>query len=154
MPRPPYPAVSGLWGKPTIINNVETLNNVPVILAKGAAAWASKGTEKSKGTKTFALTGKVQNTGLIEVELGMSLRKVIFEIGGGIPDGKEFKAAQTGGPSGGCLPKESLDRCQNAFARRFRPHVDVTVVGIADESVSPPLEFTVQLIEQDVTYQG
>ncbi|MBC8335904.1 MAG: NADH-quinone oxidoreductase subunit NuoF [Anaerolineales bacterium] len=109
MPRPPYPAQSGLWGKPTIINNVETLNNVPVILAKGAEAWATKGTEKSKGTKTFALTGKVENTGLIEVELGMSLRKVIYEIGGGIPDGKEFKAAQTGGPSGGCLPKEQLD---------------------------------------------
>ncbi len=109
MPRPPYPAQSGLWGKPTIINNVETLNNVPVILAKGADIWSTKGTEKSKGTKTFALTGKVQNTGLIEVELGMSLRKVIYEIGGGIPDGKEFKAAQTGGPSGGCLPKEQLD---------------------------------------------
>lgn len=109
MPRPPYPAQSGLWGKPTIINNVETLNNVPVILAKGAEAWSTKGTEKSKGTKTFALTGKVQNTGLIEVELGMSLRKVIYEIGGGIPNGKEFKAAQTGGPSGGCLPKELLD---------------------------------------------
>ena len=109
MPRPPYPAQSGLWGKPTIINNVETLNNVPVILAKGAEAWSTKGTEKSKGTKTFALTGKVENTGLIEVELGMSLRKVIYEIGGGIPDGKEFKAAQTGGPSGGCLPKEQLD---------------------------------------------
>ena len=109
MPRPPYPAVSGLWGKPTIINNVETLNNVPVVLARGAEHWRSKGTEKSKGTKTFALTGKVQNTGLIEVELGMSLRKVIYEIGGGIPDGKEFKAAQTGGPSGGCLPKEQLD---------------------------------------------
>jgi NADH:ubiquinone oxidoreductase subunit F (NADH-binding)/Pyruvate/2-oxoacid:ferredoxin oxidoreductase delta subunit/(2Fe-2S) ferredoxin len=109
LPRPPYPAESGLWGKPTIINNVETLNNVPVILAKGAESWAGKGTEKSKGTKTFALTGKVENTGLIEVELGMSLRKVIYEIGGGIPDGKEFKAAQTGGPSGGCLPKEQLD---------------------------------------------
>jgi NADH:ubiquinone oxidoreductase subunit F (NADH-binding)/Pyruvate/2-oxoacid:ferredoxin oxidoreductase delta subunit len=109
MPRPPYPAQSGLWGKPTIINNVETLNNVPVILAKGADAWATNGTEQSKGTKTFALTGKVQNTGLIEVELGMSLRKVIYDIGGGIPDGKEFKAAQTGGPSGGCLPKEMLD---------------------------------------------
>ncbi len=109
MPRPPYPAQSGLWGKPTIINNVETLNNVPVILSQGAESWAANGTEKSKGTKTFALTGKVQNTGLIEVELGMSLREVIYDIGGGIPDGKEFKAAQTGGPSGGCLPKEQLD---------------------------------------------
>jgi NADH:ubiquinone oxidoreductase subunit F (NADH-binding) len=109
MPRPPYPAQSGLWGIPTIINNVETLNNVPVILAKGADAWAIHGTDESKGTKTFALTGKVQNTGLIEVELGMSLRQVIYDIGGGIPDGKEFKAAQTGGPSGGCLPKEQLD---------------------------------------------
>jgi NADH-quinone oxidoreductase subunit F len=109
MPRPPYPAQSGLWGKPTIINNVETLNNVPVILAKGAEAWAANGTAESKGTKTFALTGKVQNTGLIEVELGMSLREVIYEIGGGIPDGKEFKAAQTGGPSGGCLPAAMLD---------------------------------------------
>ncbi|MBT3313193.1 MAG: 4Fe-4S binding protein [Anaerolineae bacterium] len=109
MPRPPYPAQSGLWGIPTIINNVETLNNIPVVLSQGAKSWAEKGTEKSKGTKTFALTGKVQNTGLIEVELGMSLRKVIYDIGGGIPDGKEFKAAQTGGPSGGCLPKEMLD---------------------------------------------
>jgi NADH-quinone oxidoreductase subunit F len=109
MPRPPYPAQSGLWGKPTIINNVETLNNIPVILFRGAKAWAAHGTEKSKGTKTFALTGKVQNTGLIEVELGMSLRKVIYEIGGGISSGKKFKAAQTGGPSGGCLAEQHLD---------------------------------------------
>ncbi|MBT3315770.1 MAG: 4Fe-4S binding protein [Anaerolineae bacterium] len=109
MPRPPYPAQAGLWEVPTIINNVETLNNIPVILAKGADSWAEKGTEKSKGTKTFALTGKVENTGLIEVELGMSLREVIYDIGGGIPDGKEFKAAQTGGPSGGCLPASMLD---------------------------------------------
>ena len=109
MPRPPYPAQAGLWEVPTIINNVETLNNIPVILAKGAESWAEKGTEKSKGTKTFALTGKVENTGLIEVELGMSLREVIYDIGGGIPDGKEFKAAQTGGPSGGCLPASMLD---------------------------------------------
>ena len=109
MPRPPFPAQSGLWGKPTIINNVETLNNVPVILQKGPKEWSTRGTEKSKGTKTFALTGKVQNTGLIEVELGMTLRKVIYDIGGGILNGKEFKAAQTGGPSGGCLPKAHLD---------------------------------------------
>ncbi len=108
-PRPPYPAQSGLWGKPTIINNVETLNNVPAILFHGADAWAANGTETSKGTKTFALTGKVTNTGLIEVELGMSLREVIYEIGGGIPNGKRFKAAQTGGPSGGCLAEQHLD---------------------------------------------
>ncbi|HSG42703.1 MAG TPA: NADH-quinone oxidoreductase subunit NuoF [Anaerolineales bacterium] len=109
MPRPPFPAQSGLWGKPTIINNVETLNNVPVILQKGAKEWSTRGTEKSKGTKTFALTGKVQNTGLIEVELGTTLREVIYNIGGGILNDKKFKAAQTGGPSGGCLPKEHLD---------------------------------------------
>ncbi len=108
-PRPPYPAQIGLWGKPTIINNVETLNNVPVILLHGPEWWAENGTTDSRGTKTFALTGKVQNTSLIEIELGRTLRYVIEDIGGGIVGGRRFKAAQTGGPSGGCLAEEHLD---------------------------------------------
>ncbi len=108
-PRPPFPAVKGLWGKPTTINNVETLANVPLILTRGAGWYASVGTERSKGTKVFALTGKVRNTGLVEVPMGITLREVVFDIGGGIPDGKRFKAAQTGGPSGGCLPAHLLD---------------------------------------------
>lgn len=109
-PKPPFPAVSGLWGKPTIINNVETLANIPQVLLQGPAWYASIGTEKSKGTKVFALGGKVVNTGLVEVPMGITLREVIFEIGGGIPRGKAFKAVQTGGPSGGCLTSEHLDR--------------------------------------------
>jgi NADH:ubiquinone oxidoreductase subunit F (NADH-binding)/(2Fe-2S) ferredoxin/Pyruvate/2-oxoacid:ferredoxin oxidoreductase delta subunit len=108
-PRPPFPAQSGLWGKPTNINNAETLNNIPLIVLKGADWYASVGTEKSKGTKTFALTGKVVNSSLVEVPFGLTLRKVIFDVGGGIPNGKKFKAAQTGGPSGGCLSSEHLD---------------------------------------------
>ncbi|MCL6604953.1 MAG: NADH-quinone oxidoreductase subunit NuoF [Paenibacillus sp.] len=108
-PKPPFPAVEGLWGQPTIINNVETLANVAQIILKGAQWYASIGTEKSKGTKVFALGGKVVNTGLVEVPMGITLREVIFEIGGGIPDGKKFKAVQTGGPSGGCLTEEHLD---------------------------------------------
>lgn len=108
-PRPPYPAASGLWGAPTLINNVETLGNVPSIIRKGGAWFASIGTEKSKGTKVFALAGRIQNTGLIEVPMGITLREIIFEIGGGIPGGKKFKAAQTGGPSGGCIPAHLLD---------------------------------------------
>ncbi len=108
-PRPPYPAMSGLWGSPTLINNVETYANVPPIIRKGAEWYAGIGTDKSKGTKVFALTGKIKNTGLIEVPMGMTLRKIIFEIGGGVPDGRKFKAAQTGGPSGGCIPEEHLD---------------------------------------------
>ncbi|MBN1825842.1 MAG: 4Fe-4S binding protein [Candidatus Eisenbacteria bacterium] len=108
-PRPPFPAVSGLFGKPTIINNVETLANVPFILAEGAEAFASLGTETSRGTKVFALSGKVRNTGLVEVVMGTSLRRVIFEIGGGVPNGKAFKAVQIGGPSGGCIPEPHLD---------------------------------------------
>ena len=108
-PRPPYPAVQGLWGKPTIINNVETWANVPLIINKGAAAFASIGTEGSKGTKIFSLVGKIANTGLVEVPMGISLRDVIYKIGGGIPGGKKFKAVQTGGPSGGCIPEERLD---------------------------------------------
>ncbi|MCP5107278.1 MAG: NADH-quinone oxidoreductase subunit NuoF [bacterium] len=107
--RPPFPAVSGLWDSPTLINNVETLANVPVILTKGADWYSSIGTETSKGTKIFSLVGKINNTGLIEVPMGITLREVIYEIGGGIPDGKKFKAAQTGGPSGGCIPAEMLD---------------------------------------------
>ncbi len=108
-PRPPFPAVKGLWGKPTIVNNVETLACVPYILREGAAAFAECGTEKSKGTKVFALGGKVNNVGLVEIPMGTTLRELIYDIGGGIPDGKEFKAIQTGGPSGGCLTAESLD---------------------------------------------
>ena len=108
-PRPPFPAVSGLWAKPSNINNVETWANVPQILNKGADWYASMGTEKSKGTKVFALTGKVKHTGLVEVPMGIPLREIIFEIGGGILNDKEFKAVQIGGPSGGCLTKEHLD---------------------------------------------
>jgi len=108
-PRPPYPAQSGLWGMPTLINNVETFANVPAVLKRGGAWLASIGTEKSKGTKVFALAGKIKNTGLIEVPMGLSLREIIFDIGGGIPDGRQFKAAQTGGPSGGCIPAQHLD---------------------------------------------
>jgi len=108
-PRPPYPAQSGLWGKPTVINNVETLASIAAIISLGAERFASIGTEKSKGTKVFALAGNVQQTGLVEVPMGISLREIIFDIGGGIPDGRQFKAAQTGGPSGGCLPADYLD---------------------------------------------
>jgi NADH-quinone oxidoreductase subunit F/NADP-reducing hydrogenase subunit HndC len=108
-PRPPFPAVKGLWGKPTIINNVETLANIPYILREGAAEYAKIGTEKSKGTKVFALGGKVNNVGLVEVPMGTTLNELIFDIGGGIPNGKKFKAIQTGGPSGGCLTEKDLD---------------------------------------------
>ncbi|MGC9214578.1 NADH-quinone oxidoreductase subunit NuoF [Athalassotoga sp.] len=107
--KPPYPAQSGLWKKPTVINNVETLVDVPYIINKGWEVFASIGTEKSKGTKVFALVGKVNNTGLVEVPMGTTLRELIFDIGGGIPGGKRFKAVQTGGPSGGCIPEEYLD---------------------------------------------
>ena len=108
-PRPPFPAVKGLFGKPTVLNNVETYANVPQIILKGAEWFSSMGTEKSKGTKVFALGGKIHNTGLVEVPMGTTLREVIDEIGGGIPNGKKFKAAQTGGPSGGCIPAEHFD---------------------------------------------
>ena len=108
-PRPPFPAVKGLWGKPTIVNNVETLACVPYILREGAAEFASCGTEKSKGTKVFALGGKVNNVGLVEIPMGTTLRELVYDIGGGIPDGKQFKAIQTGGPSGGCLTAAALD---------------------------------------------
>jgi bidirectional [NiFe] hydrogenase diaphorase subunit len=108
-PRPPYPAVSGLWGKPTLINNVETFANIAPIIRKGASWFASMGSARSKGTKVFALTGKIQNTGLVEVPMGISLRQIIEGIGGGVPDGHKFKAVQTGGPSGGCIPEELLD---------------------------------------------
>jgi bidirectional [NiFe] hydrogenase diaphorase subunit len=109
VPRPPYPSESGLWGKPTLINNVETFGCIAPIIRNGAAWFASMGTEKSKGTKIFALAGKVRNTGLIEVPTGITLRDVVYEIGGGIPDDRPFKAAQTGGPSGGCIPAQFLD---------------------------------------------
>jgi len=108
-PRPPYPAVRGLFGQPTLINNVETFANVPPILRNGPEWFSSIGTERSKGTKVFALTGKITNTGLIEVPMGMTLRQIIFDIGGGVPDGHKFKAVQTGGPSGGCIPEEHLN---------------------------------------------
>ena len=108
-PRPPFPAVKGLFGKPTILNNVETYANVPQIILKGAEWFSSIGTEKSKGTKVFALGGKIHNTGLVEVPMGTTLREIVEEIGGGIPNGKKFKAAQTGGPSGGCIPAELID---------------------------------------------
>lgn len=108
-PRPPFPAVSGLWGKPTNINNVETFANVPAIITQGAEWYASIGTERSKGTKVFALTGRINNTGLAEVPMGITMREIIFDIGGGIPEGKKFKAVQIGGPSGGCLPEQLLD---------------------------------------------
>ncbi len=108
-PRPPFPAYQGLWGKPTNINNVETLANVPAILTQGASWFAGYGTEKSKGTKTFSLAGKVKRTGLIEVPLGIRLGEIINEIGGGVPKGKKLKAVQTGGPSGGCIPFDLLD---------------------------------------------
>ena len=108
-PRPPFPAVKGLFGKPTILNNVETYANVPQIILNGPEWFASMGTEKSKGTKVFALGGKIHNTGLVEVPMGTTLREIVEEIGGGIPNGKKFKAAQTGGPSGGCIPAEHLD---------------------------------------------
>ena len=108
-PRPPFPAVKGLFGKPTIINNVETYANIPQIILKGADWFASMGTERSKGTKVFALGGKINNTGLVEIPMGTTLRTVIEEIGGGIPGGKKFKAAQTGGPSGGCIPAHLID---------------------------------------------
>jgi len=109
MPRPPYPAHKGLWQSPTLLNNVETFGNIAAIITKGAEWYASFGTEKTKGSKIFALAGKVNNTGLIEVPIGITLREIVYDIGGGIPGGKAFKAAQTGGPSGGCIPAEFLD---------------------------------------------
>jgi len=108
-PRPPFPAQSGLWGHPTLINNVETYANIAPIIMGGGEAFAAIGTERSKGTKVFALAGRIVNTGLVEVPMGMSLRDIIYDIGGGIPDGRTFKAAQTGGPSGGCIPAAHLD---------------------------------------------
>ena len=108
-PRPPYPAVKGLFGMPTVENNVETFANIPQIILKGADWFASMGTEKSKGTKVFALGGKIKHTGLVEIPMGTTLREIVEEIGGGIPGGKKFKAAQTGGPSGGCIPADLID---------------------------------------------
>ena len=107
--KPPYPAQSGLWGKPTLINNVETYANIAQIILKGSSWYSSIGTEKSKGTKVFALGGNVNNIGLVEVPMGTTLREIVYDIGGGIPNGRDFKAAQTGGPSGGCIPKQHLD---------------------------------------------
>ena len=120
-PRPPFPAVKGLFGKPTIINNVETLANIPTVLELGPEVFSSVGTETSKGTKVFALSGKVTYTGLVEVAMGTTLREVVFDIGGGIPDGKAYKAVQIGGPSGGCIPAAASghqDRLRVAENRR------------------------------------
>jgi len=108
-PRPPYPAESGLWGSPTLINNVETWANVSTIIDRGAKWYSSIGTKTSKGTKVFSLVGKINNTGLVEVPMGISMKEIIYDIGGGIPGNKEFKAVQTGGPSGGCIPKDEID---------------------------------------------
>lgn len=108
-PRPPYPVEKGLWGKPTCINNVETWANIPAIIDRGSDWFSSIGTKTSKGTKIFSLVGKIKNTGLVEVPMGITLREIIFDIGGGLPKGKKFKAVQTGGPSGGCIPEELLD---------------------------------------------
>ena len=108
-PRPPFPAVSGLFGKPTIINNVETLANLPTLADRGAEWFSAVGTKTSKGTKVFALSGKVSRTGLVEVTMGTRMRNIIFDIGGGIPNGKAYKAVQIGGPSGGCIPTQHLD---------------------------------------------
>ncbi|HML49249.1 MAG TPA: NADH-ubiquinone oxidoreductase-F iron-sulfur binding region domain-containing protein, partial [Clostridia bacterium] len=108
-PRPPFPAVKGLFGKPTVLNNVETYANVAQIILNGADLFAAMGTEKSKGTKVFALGGKINNTGLVEIPMGTPLRDIIYDIGGGIPNGKKFKAVQTGGPSGGCIPFSLID---------------------------------------------
>ena len=108
-PKPPFPAVKGVWDKPTLINNVETYANIAPIILRGPEWFSSFGTEKSKGTKVFAIAGKIVNTGLVEVPMGTKLREIIFDIGGGIPNGKKFKAAQTGGPSGGCLTAEHLE---------------------------------------------
>ncbi len=108
-PRPPYPAVSGLWEKPTVVNNVETFANVPAVLNKGSKWYSEIGTEKSKGTKVFALSGKIANTGLVEVPMGITLGDIVFNVGGGVPDGKKFKAVQIGGPSGACLPEQLMD---------------------------------------------
>ena len=108
-PRPPFPAISGLWGKPTVIQNVETLGNLPLILSNGAKWYVQYGSESSKGTKTFALAGKINNTGLVEVPMGITMREIVYDIGGGIPGDKALKAVQTGGPSGGCIPAEKMD---------------------------------------------
>jgi len=107
--RPPYSADKGLWGKPTMINNVETFANVPYIILNGAEAFKKVGTENSPGTKVLALSGKIKNVGLVEIPMGTTLRQLVEEIGGGIPNGKAFKAVQTGGPSGGCIGPELLD---------------------------------------------
>jgi bidirectional [NiFe] hydrogenase diaphorase subunit len=108
-PRPPYPAEFGLWGYPTLINNVETFANIAPIIRNGGEWFADIGTDRSKGTKVFALAGRINNTGLIEVPMGIKLREIVEDIGGGVPDGRNFKAVQTGGPSGGCLPEDHLD---------------------------------------------
>ena len=108
-PRPPFPAVKGLFGKPTILNNVETYANIPAIINNGPEWFSAMGTERSKGTKVFALGGKVNNVGLVEIPMGTTVREIVYDIGGGIPGNKAFKSVQTGGPSGGCIPASLLD---------------------------------------------
>ena len=148
-PRPPFPAVKGLWGKPTIVNNVETLACVPYILREGAAEFASCGTEKSKGTKVFALGGKVNNVGLVEIPMGTTLRELIYDIGGGIPDGKKFKAIQTGGPSGGCLTEKDLDEpidFDNLVARGSMMGSGGTIVMDEDNCMVDVAKFYMEFI--------
>lgn len=137
--RPPYPTESGLWGKPTMVNNVETLANIPTIIDRGAEWYASIGTPTSTGTKVFALAGDLENTGLIEVPMGITLRTIVEEIGGGIKDGKDFKAAQTGGPSGGCIPSEFLDTPVDYDSlRRLGSIMGSGGLIVMDEDVSMP----------------
>ena len=146
-PKPPFPANKGLFGKPTIVNNVETLANIPVIINKGPEWFASMGTEKSKGTKVFALGGKIVNTGLVEIPMGTSLREIIYDIGGGIPNGKKFKAAQTGGPSGGCIfldftVDESCGKCTpcRVGTKRMLEILERIVAGKGEEGDIEKLE--------------
>ena len=150
--KPPFPAASGYWGKPTNVNNVETFANIPVILLKGAEWFASIGTEKSKGTKVFALAGKINNVGLIEVPMGTTLREVIYDIGGGIKDGKKFKAVQTGGPSGGCLTDEDLDTpidFDNLIAKGSMMGSGGMIVMDEDDCMPAVAKFYLQFTEEE-----
>ena len=150
--KPPFPAASGYWGKPTNVNNVETFANIPVILLKGAEWFASIGTEKSKGTKVFALAGKINNVGLIEVPMGTTLREVIYDIGGGIKDGKKFKAVQTGGPSGGCLTEEDLDTpidFDNLIAKGSMMGSGGMIVMDEDDCMPAVAKFYLQFTEEE-----
>ncbi|MHC1747613.1 MAG: NADH-quinone oxidoreductase subunit NuoF [Cellulosilyticaceae bacterium] len=150
--KPPFPAESGYWGKPTNVNNVETFANVPVIFLKGAEWFASIGTEKSKGTKVFALAGKINNVGLIEVPMGITLREVIYDIGGGIKDGKKFKSVQTGGPSGGCLTEKDLDTpidFDNLLAKGSMMGSGGMIVMDEDDCMPAVAKFYLQFTEEE-----